>query len=122
MKAWLPWITICPPPEISWRQRWRTLFEAKTGLPARARAADETAATFSLLFSELFRQEPHQPWREEAGETVRLLDRIAAKIVRRALQYGGAHEEAGLLERQHEGIGVGAAVDQVVFGADAEMH
>src|SRR5215211_1545858 len=122
MKAWLPWITICPPPEISWRQRWRTLYEANTGLPALARAADETAATFSLLCSELFREKPHQARREEAGKAVRLVDRIAAPIVRRALQNGGAHKESGLLQRQHESIGVGAAIDQIVLGAGAQVY
>src|SRR5258707_5638900 len=35
---------------------------------------------------QLLLQKPHQPRREEAGKTVRLVDRIAAPPMRRALQ------------------------------------
>src|SRR5260221_10902314 len=71
---------------------------------------------------QLLLQKPHQPRREETGKTVRLIDRIAAPVMRRALQDRGAHKEAGLLQRQHERVGVRLPIDQVVLGADAEMH
>jgi hypothetical protein len=38
------------------------------------------------------------------------------------LQDGAADKEARLLQRQNESIGIRAAIDQVVLGADAEMH
>ena len=57
---------------------------------------------------QLLLQKPHQPRREEAGEAFRLVDRIAAPVVRRALQDRRAHEEACLLQRQRERVGVGA--------------
>src|SRR5260221_8057480 len=71
---------------------------------------------------QLLLQKPHQPRREETGKTVRLIDRIAAPVMRCALQDRGAHKEAGLLQRQHERVGVRRSIHEVVLGADAAMH
>src|SRR3989442_4306569 len=63
------------------------------------------------------RQEAEQARREEAVVAVRLVDGIPHPEMRRALNDHRAHEEARLLEREHERLGLGPDVRDVVLGA-----
>src|SRR5262249_13668220 len=70
--------------------------------------------------SEPLFEEPDQPWRHETGIAAAFVDRIAHPVVGGALHDAGAREEIRLLQPHQEGVGLRAAVDQVILGADAQ--
>src|SRR5437763_3483226 len=67
-------------------------------------------------------EKANQARRQEAGVAGGFLDRIVQPVMRRALHDAGAHEEVRLLEPHEEGVGLRAAVHQIVLGADAQEH
>src|SRR5271170_4890 len=70
----------------------------------------------------LLGEEAQKPRRQKAGIALGLLDRIVHPIMRRAEHDTRPHEEAGLLERELERIGMRLAIDKRIFGAGDEQN